>query len=416
MSLRIFILCFLLATSRLLIASPLLPGERLTIESKILSENRELQVLLPEKYLENPDFSYPVIYLLDGDYNFRSVSGILEFLGNKGEMIPDVILVGIADRGTASYRHYMTPSELPSISMEGQNGNADDFRSFIEKEVKPLIHKRYRASTNSILVGQSVGGLFVLDYYLEAPNAFDHYIAISPAVWYSENGIIKKAKEKLKNDRMNSRLSLSVADEMQMGQYGFIHQLDMLPPGSADWSFRHYPEESHNSIGPISLRNSLKEIFAGWYLPENSSSSLQDPESLVKYYQSKMEEFSLRQSIPSASVKAAIRFFYRQEQTDKIDEFMDKIRDQLPQSEKAFLLMWVDYTAHFDTAENGIKLLKKYEGKYRHSLDFNKTLADLYEKHGNKSMARKYYQEARSIAQSQDAEQWQINILESKLL
>ena len=66
--------------------------------------------MLPESYYSNPNATYPVIYLLDGDYNTFAVSGMLDMLANKGQVIPDVILVGIADSGKAKYRSYMAPS------------------------------------------------------------------------------------------------------------------------------------------------------------------------------------------------------------------------------------------------------------------------------------------------------------------
>ena len=99
---------FLLMFTPLICIAQLNIGERITINSNILAEERELQILLPESYLSHPQSSYPVIYLLDGDYNFHAVSGMLDLLANKGQLIPDVILVGIADKGTDKYRQYMT--------------------------------------------------------------------------------------------------------------------------------------------------------------------------------------------------------------------------------------------------------------------------------------------------------------------
>ncbi len=87
-------------------------GERLKNKSVVLSQTRELQVLLPESYFSNKKASYPVIYLLDGDYNFHGMSGVLDLLASKGRLIPEVILVGIADKGTSQYRQFMTPNDL----------------------------------------------------------------------------------------------------------------------------------------------------------------------------------------------------------------------------------------------------------------------------------------------------------------
>lgn len=81
--------------------------KRIKISSDYLNEEREVQVLLPESYHSNTQATYPVLYLLDGDYNFHGISGMLDFLGNKGQLIPDIILVAVADKGTQKYRQYI---------------------------------------------------------------------------------------------------------------------------------------------------------------------------------------------------------------------------------------------------------------------------------------------------------------------
>lgn len=63
--------------------------------------------------------------------------------------------------------------------------------------MKPYIQSHYRTANNHILVGQSIGGLFVLNTLIENPARFNHYIAISPSVWVGDNAIVKKAKNTL---------------------------------------------------------------------------------------------------------------------------------------------------------------------------------------------------------------------------
>jgi len=136
-------------------------GQRIEMDSRILGEERALQILLPENYQADKTASYPVIYLIDGDYNFNAVAGVLDLLANKGQRIPDVILVGIADKGTQTYRTYMTPDAISTLHDKNVKGQANKFLSYLTDEVQPYIDKKYRTAKHSTIVGHSMGGLFV---------------------------------------------------------------------------------------------------------------------------------------------------------------------------------------------------------------------------------------------------------------
>ena len=93
----VFILIFLI--SGILFAQHIAIGERHSFDSEILNEQRSYQIYLPPSYHENSNAKFPVIYLLDGDYNFHYDSGLIEFLSNSAFTIPEMILVGISDNG-----------------------------------------------------------------------------------------------------------------------------------------------------------------------------------------------------------------------------------------------------------------------------------------------------------------------------
>ncbi len=391
-------------------------GKRVTLESEVLSEERELQVLLPENYQAHAQASYPVIYLIDGDYNFTGVAGMLDLLANKGQLIPDVILVGIADKGTKTYHKYTTPNGFSSPSDEKTTGQASKLLAFITDEVKPYIAKRYRASDHSTLVGQSMGGLFVLNSLIESPTSFTNYVAISPSVWLSDNGIVKKAKNKLivtKEKPVN--LFLSLADETHMGVYDFLNLLDFSQPENLDWSFKHYPDENHNSIGLIALRDSLKSIFHSWYLTDKELAKLGSAQDIVSYYKQLMDEQNFNQVLPSASTKAAVRYHYRQKQIEKLPKFIESASQKLPASKRAFIAMQASYAGHFDTPQAALALLKSVEVEFKHSIEHIKSIAATYEQLNDIETAHHYYQRALVVAMQQKAQQWQLNIINAKI-
>jgi hypothetical protein len=71
-------------------------GTRDFINSKILNEQREVWVYVPGSASDTTysKQSYPVVYLLDADWNFSSVVGMIEFLSSNYSC-PEMIVVGI---------------------------------------------------------------------------------------------------------------------------------------------------------------------------------------------------------------------------------------------------------------------------------------------------------------------------------
>ena len=47
-----------------------------------------------------------------------------------------------------------------------------------------MIEARYRTSGESAVLGESLAGLFITETFLKEPAAFDHYIAVSPSMWW----------------------------------------------------------------------------------------------------------------------------------------------------------------------------------------------------------------------------------------
>ncbi|HEY0732734.1 MAG TPA: alpha/beta hydrolase-fold protein, partial [Chitinophagaceae bacterium] len=58
-------------------------GKRDGLQSKILNEQRDLLLYLPPGYESDTATRYPVVYLLDGDTHFHSVTGILDQLSGN---------------------------------------------------------------------------------------------------------------------------------------------------------------------------------------------------------------------------------------------------------------------------------------------------------------------------------------------
>jgi predicted alpha/beta superfamily hydrolase len=123
-------------------------GKTTTLNSKVLNEERELFIYLPDNY-NYSDSKYPVLYLLDGDAHFLHAAGTVIFLSGNPGLMPPVIIVGIPN---AVRTRDFTPTSTDNMP---QSGGADNFLKFMREELIPYVNNNYRTEPYRILFGHS---------------------------------------------------------------------------------------------------------------------------------------------------------------------------------------------------------------------------------------------------------------------
>lgn len=154
-------------------------------QSAINNQNYELHVSLPSAYADNTK-SYPVLYVLDGQWSLPYMPGINGGLNYDG-LIPELIVVGITwpDNYEANRTRDFSPT--PTAEFPG-SGGAVAFLQVLKEEIVARINKEYRTEANkACLLGGSFSGLFTLFALLEEPTLFNGYLAGSPNVAYDKN-------------------------------------------------------------------------------------------------------------------------------------------------------------------------------------------------------------------------------------
>jgi predicted alpha/beta superfamily hydrolase len=171
---------------------PLTIGEIRTVNSKILKEERTLNIYLPQNF--NKTKSYQVIYLLDGSMNedFIHVTGLIQFF-NQMYSMPETIVVGIANIDRK--RDFTFHTDLKDLQKDyPTTGHSDKFIGFLEKELKPYIESQFK-TTDTYLFGQSLGGLLATEILLKKPEMFDNYFIISPSLWWDDESLLKQVSQ-----------------------------------------------------------------------------------------------------------------------------------------------------------------------------------------------------------------------------
>jgi predicted alpha/beta superfamily hydrolase len=152
---------------------PALKGDYFRHDSRIVGRPFHIYVRLPANYAAEPERTYPIVYLLDGDSLFPILAASHLFL-TYDEQLPEAIVVGIAYGGfDPSINRRDVDFALPGAAA---------FQSFLKTELIPLVERRYRADpARRILFGQSRGGFFVLYSAFTDPDLFWGRIASNPS-------------------------------------------------------------------------------------------------------------------------------------------------------------------------------------------------------------------------------------------
>ncbi|MBF0664738.1 MAG: alpha/beta hydrolase, partial [Brevundimonas sp.] len=132
-------------------------------------------------------------------------------------------------------------------------------------EVQPFVEGRFRTSGETALMGESLAGLFVVETVLKAPEMFDHYVAVSPSLWWDGGRLARQAGAHLRDHSNDPRtLILTLGDEgelMEAPMAALVANLrDHALPG-LDWSYTPRPDESHATIYHGAALEAFRRLF-----------------------------------------------------------------------------------------------------------------------------------------------------------
>ena len=161
--------------------------EERTLFSTIRGREYHLSVALPDSYKTSTQ-AYPVIYVLDGDYNFGVAAGLTRF-SNWFRKVPELIIVGIGyDMETSAEFVALRDLDfdIPGVPGASSDSVANLFLDALTQEMIPFINANYRTiPSDRCLQGYSSGGIFVLYALFQQPDAFQRYISGSAILKYT---------------------------------------------------------------------------------------------------------------------------------------------------------------------------------------------------------------------------------------
>lgn len=235
-----------------------------SIKSAALGTERTYFIALPRGYAQD-SARHPVLVLLDANDQPQFVSALanIQFLTSRDEA-PGLIVVGIPNG--ADRTHDMTPATRAEDERKlfPTAGGAAAFLEFISDEVLPAVRAAHRTLPTTVLAGHSFGGLFALYAAATTPGAFTGYVAMSPALQWSNAEYTVSLADALLGHKQAARMFVTsggLEPPIDVNTQKLIARLDSTAHPNLALQYRRYPDDTHGLTPMPSLIDGLRFIF-----------------------------------------------------------------------------------------------------------------------------------------------------------
>jgi uncharacterized protein len=336
-----------------------------SVHSKILNEQRKIWVSVPKQGLSIfAPRKYPVVYLLDGDAHFQSVTGMLQQLSsvNGNTVVPEMIVVGIPNTDRT---RDLTPTHT-DLGPDGKvtpvgksSGGGEKFTAFIKNELIPHIDSLYPTAPYRMFIGHSLGGLMVMNTLINHPEMFNSYIAIDPSMWWDNQKLLKRADSVLQQRNYDGKtLFLAVANTMAKGMdtmkvikdtagstmhirsnLQLAKMLQKHKNNHLAWNWKYYNEDTHGSVPLIAEYDALHYFFkqTALQLPTSPEDTAFFTAAYVKqHYENVSKQMGYKMLPPEELVNTLAYQFMSMNMMDKAQSFFQLNIDNYPQSFNVF--------------------------------------------------------------------------------
>jgi hypothetical protein len=358
-----------------------------SLYSQTLKEYRKIYIQLPDSYNPEKNQKYPVVFILDGEMFLPTVSDVQNYY--SGGFTPEMVLVGISnDKNRLRDLTTSTITTNYGMPFNEENGKAESFSQFIEKELIPYIESKYPVTNFRTLIGHSYGGLFTIYTLLKHPHLFATYLAIDPSLDWDGQKLLNEAKGLLATQKYeNKSLFMSLSRQMNMqdskvtidnvmqdtteftmfarSNIAFSHLLRQNAKNGLSFEWKFYPGDIHGTIPFPSIMDGLISLFE-WYQWENTDkfNSPDTPKeellSIIKFREKKLKDHFgyFEPPYPEEILNMSGYMNMDMQQPEKAKMYFELAIEYYPESANAFDSMADYYEAKGDFA-NAIKYVNK---------------------------------------------------------
>ena len=351
-------------------------GQKISLHSDILNEQREVWVYLPPTYSDRyfQAQQYPVLYVLDGDAHFHSLSGLIQILGsgiNQTFAIPEMIVVAIPNTNRVrdlNPTHSTKGNDGKDYDFFKPSGGTDNFLKFITNELVPKIESTFRTFPYKVFIGQSFGGLTVLHALCTIPQAFNAYVALDPSLWWDDQALLRQRRDYFNTASLAGRtLYLAQAASLRSWDTRNLHfesikelatLLETRNKSGLRWRYKYYPDDDHSSVAFIGEYDALRFIFEKYRADYGVISTAGE---LRLQYQQLSKDLGVTFLPPERITQAFGSTYVYLEKYDTARAFLQMNIDNYPNSSSAYANMGQYWKSRGDKK----KALEYYEKSVR---------------------------------------------------
>ena len=241
-----------------------IPGSEVrTLRSSATGREYDLYVHVPHV---QKDRKYPVLYVLDGQWDFKLLDSVYGGL-LYDKFVPEMFIVGITYSGTNPDYDSLRAMDYTPVAVPARPGSGDapKFLSFLKQQLFPYIEQNYPVDpSRRTLLGSSLGGLFTLYAMFTEPSLFSAYVAASPAVTYGSPFAPKQEADFAAHHReLPARLFLCVGaiEELAEPVKEYAKVLSSRAYQGFKLETRVIEGERHSGVKPEAFNRGLRFVF-----------------------------------------------------------------------------------------------------------------------------------------------------------
>ena len=264
---KVFMLAWSVFTLKLYAQNQVAPKQidQISIYSKILDEKRTCLIAMPEGYNKHAqdDQSFPIIILLDGSVYFETVSSTVNFMSsskNRNYLMEASFVVAIEN---VDRERDFTVTKIKT-KRPNRMGGGRNFIQFIEKELLPYLDKHYKTNKDRTFIGHSLGGLLLLNVYMDKDNMFNKYLCIDPSIWWDPQTMKRKVSA-MHSKSFKKRILIATANQgkknytkNKLRHDKLVLLIKKMSRGQASIQSKYFEDEDHRSVVLKAVYDGLK--------------------------------------------------------------------------------------------------------------------------------------------------------------
>jgi predicted alpha/beta superfamily hydrolase len=191
-----------------------------------------LYISFPKNYSTKDTITYPVLYVLDGEFNSSFVKGMRKQFQFENE-IEDVIIVGIGSGldflswYSNRYNNYTTTVSIAEDEKRKKKMVNSKERINLEEQLNflnplkprspPFLNKNYKTNADRGITGHSLGGLFTAYCLINSDGYFTRFGIGSPSFCWDNEKVLNQAVAQFTENKIwdlpQTKVFISVGDQ-----------------------------------------------------------------------------------------------------------------------------------------------------------------------------------------------------------